>query len=98
MILANFTYKIKQGQREDFVKAAKSIDLLGNTRNENGNISYEYFFPIEDPDAVLCVERWENEEVFAAHRDTDHVVKFQDIKKEYVVDMTPQIYDVNEKS
>ena len=92
MILAKFTYIIKEGKRDAFIEAANKIDLINSTRNEKGNISYEYFLPIENENAVVCVESWENDEVFGAHRGTDHVVKFQDVKKEFVVDMVPQIF------
>ncbi|MDR2487417.1 MAG: antibiotic biosynthesis monooxygenase [Clostridiales Family XIII bacterium] len=93
MILALFSYKTKPGERDDFIRAAQAIDLLGNTRREPGNITYEYYLPIEDPDVVLCLERWESAEAFAAHRGTDHVVKFQDVKAQFVTDVTPCIYD-----
>jgi quinol monooxygenase YgiN len=97
MIIVNVTYKIKPGERDAFLAACNEIKLLENTNKENGNIKYAYYFPIDDEDAVFCAELWDNADAFKAHRSTDHVVKFQDVKKKYVTDAVLNLFEGEQK-
>ena len=33
-------------------------------REEQGNIRYEYFYPVEDEETVLLIDCWENQEAY----------------------------------
>lgn len=33
--------------------------LVDKIRNEEGNKKYEYFYPENDPETVLLIDRWE---------------------------------------
>lgn len=96
MIILNVSYKVKPGTRDAFVEEAAGINLIEEVRKEPGNISYEYFYPVDDPDTLLCSERWESAEEFANHPKTPHVIAFQDIKKKYVIDVVGHKYEAVE--
>ena len=93
MIIVNVLYKIKPGEREAFLAACREIGFLERTHKEKGNIAYDYYFPIDDENAVFCAELWENADAFKAHGSTPHVEKFQDVKKRHVVDAALSVFE-----
>jgi quinol monooxygenase YgiN len=97
MIIVNVTYKIKPGERDAFIAASNEIGLLENTNKENGNIKYAYYLPIDDEDGLFCSELWDNADAFKAHINTDHVVKFQDVKKKYVIESVLDMFEGEKK-
>jgi quinol monooxygenase YgiN len=97
MVIVNVSYKIKPGERDAFIAACNEINLLENTNKEAGNITYDYYLPLNDEDALFCAELWETPEAFKAHITTEHVVKFQDVKKKYVVESVLQRFEGEQK-
>jgi quinol monooxygenase YgiN len=96
MIILNVYYKCKPGTRDAFVKEAAALNLFEEVRKEPGNLSYSYYFPIDDPDTVMCNETWENAESMAPHGSTPHVIALQDVKKKYVIETVGHKYEVVE--
>jgi quinol monooxygenase YgiN len=97
MIIVNVLYKIKPGERTAFLAACSEIGLLEHTNEEKGNITYDYYFPVSDENAVFCAELWEDADAFKAHRSTPHVEKFQDVKRRYVVDAEIRLFEGERK-
>jgi len=96
MIVATFTYKIKPGERDAFIAACHECGLLSGAPAEQGCIQYEYFLPLDDPDKLMCYEIWENNDVFVKHRSMPHVVAYQPVKEQYVLDVVKHIYEATE--
>ena len=58
------------GENESAKKFAKEMvekGLVERVRAEKGNQKYEYFFPMDDPETVLLIDRWENQEALDEH-------------------------------
>jgi quinol monooxygenase YgiN len=70
MIVIVAKNKLKPGAAADFIEAAKP--LIEASRAEEGNISYELFVDVKDPDTLTFVERWQDEEAVAAHNVAPH--------------------------
>lgn len=51
-------------------------ELMARTREEPGNISYEFFSALEDPARYHVFEEWESEEAIAAHNASEHFLAF----------------------
>lgn len=53
------------------------LGLLGEmavaTRAEEGNISYDFFRGVEEPDQIVILERYVDAAGFAAHREYEHI-------------------------
>jgi quinol monooxygenase YgiN len=86
MIVLNVTYILKPGTRPEFEQEALALGVPDLSRAEDGNFSYGYYRPVDDENALLCVESWRDRTALEAHFKTDHVAKLQEIKKKYVVD------------
>ena len=70
MIVIVAKSKLKPGTAQDFIEAAKP--LIEASRAEAGNISYELFVDVKDPDTLTFVERWQDEAAIASHNSSPH--------------------------
>lgn len=87
MVLLNVMYTLKSGCKEEFINLLRQQNIIEDTRQEPGNIRYEFFFPIEDNHDILLVEQWQDEQDFQSHLKTPHYKKFQQLKLQYIRDI-----------
>ncbi len=83
-ILLHVTYKVKKGNREKFIQKVKERGIITSSRQEPGNLFYEYYYPIECEESVLLVESWINAKAQEIHGKTDHYKLLTELKKEFV--------------
>ena len=50
-----------------FAQEMESSGTAAAIRAEKGNIRYEYFFPMNDPETVLLIDAWESQEAIDVH-------------------------------
>jgi len=86
ILIVHVVYTIKSGLREEFYNKLHEHRIIDETRRENGNFKYDYFFPAEHADDILLVELWADEPSQKAHLETAHYKILTELKKEYVVD------------
>lgn len=91
MLVAITSMKIKPGKRDEFIKA--SLICAEATHKEKGAIQYDYTLKSDDPDGVLCVERWENLECAMAHLQTDHFKAMSKVSNELSAGFEVRLYD-----
>lgn len=84
MIILNVTYSCKQGQREAFLDAIKTEGLDVASRKEEGNSKYDYYASTQDPDELLLIEHWRDEDALNAHFEQPHFRKLGQLKDEFV--------------
>ena len=92
MYVVTGMYNVKPGMRDAFVKAIYDQGILSAFLKEEGNISYEYFFPYENPDGVFFVERWTNLDSWEAHKVSPDTIKLQAIKGDFTTGFTPYFH------
>lgn len=63
-------YRTKAGTTETILKHLQSIAV--ETRNEPGNISYQFFRGVEDDRNIVILESYHSAEAFEIHRQTPH--------------------------
>lgn len=96
MFIINVRYIVKPGKREDYIEAVKKTGFITDCQNEEGNKGYDFYLPIDSSDDVFVIEKWEKKANWEAHKMTKHVEKYQDVKKEYVLDMKGEVFETNE--
>ena len=86
MIILHVTYTAKpgEGMARKFVEELEQGPAL-KVRAEKGNICYDYYFNADDSKVVL-LEKWENEDVLAAHMEMPHMAEIRSIKSKYIAD------------
>ena len=59
MITVNLYYTGENGNARRFAEEMESGGTADKIRAEEGNVRYEYFFPMKDPETVLLIDAWE---------------------------------------
>ena len=65
-------------------------------RQEKGNLRYEYFFPMDEPDTVLLIDEWENEKAIDLHHKSEMMETIAQLRKKYKLKMRVERF-VSEK-
>ena len=83
----NIYYTGKNGSARAFAKEMVESGLVDRIRNEEGNLKYEYFFPMDDEETVLLIDRWENEESLDRHHKTEMMEEIAKLRDKYNLHM-----------
>ncbi|MCD7844060.1 MAG: antibiotic biosynthesis monooxygenase, partial [Clostridiales bacterium] len=61
-IAVNLYYTGVNGNAKKFAQEMVFSGTVAQIRAEAGNLRYEYFFPMDDPETVLLIDAWANQE------------------------------------
>ena len=67
----NIYYTGKNGSAKEFAREMTESGLVNKIRAEEGNERYEYFFPLDDPETVLLIDRWRDQQALDAHHKSE---------------------------
>ncbi len=88
MILTiNIYYTGKDGSAKRFVNEMISSGLVDKIRAEDGNMRYEYFFPLEDEETVLLIDKWKNQEALDMHHKSEMMKEIAELRNKYNLSM-----------
>ena len=62
----------------------KTID---NVRNEEGNEKYEYFFPMDDNETVMLIDKWESQEALDLHHKSEMMIEIANLRNKHELKM-----------
>ena len=66
-ITVNIRYKGENGAAKKFAEEMINSGTVDAIRNEAGNLKYEYFQSLDDPDTILLIDSWESHEAIDIH-------------------------------
>ena len=61
-------------------------------RAEAGNIRYEYFFPMDDPETVLLIDSWKDQHALDRHHASPLMAKIVALRDKYDLHMSVERY------
>ena len=96
MLTVLIRYKGKNGNARKFVQEMISSGLVDEIRSEEGNIRYEYFFPLKEDESVLLVDSWENQAALDRHHKLPLMNKIKELREKYDLHMEVEKYVLNE--
>ena len=67
MITVNLYYKGSNGNARAFAEEMESSGIAADIRAEKGNLRYQYFQPIDDPETILLIDSWTDQAAIDAH-------------------------------
>lgn len=67
----NIYYTGKNGSAKEFAREMTESGLVNKIRAEEGNERYEYFFPLDDPETVLLIDRWRDQQALDDHHKSE---------------------------
>ena len=88
MITINLRYTGKDGSARRFAKEMESSGTADAIRAESGNIRYEYYFPMKDPETVLLIDAWESQEAIDVHHASPMMAEIAALREKYDLHMS----------
>lgn len=91
-ITVHILYTGCNGSAKAFAAEMMSSGLVEKIRAEAGNEQYEYFFPMEDCESVLLIDRWKNQEAIDIHHKSEMMAEIAALRKKYGLKMRVERY------
>ena len=92
MITVNLYYKGTSGSARAFVEEMESSGIADAIRAEEGNLRYEYFQPIGDPETVLLIDSWSDQAAIDAHHASPMMKQLAGLRDKFDLHMTVERY------
>ncbi len=91
-ITVNIYYSGVNGNAKKFAEEMISSGVVDDIRAEDGNIRYEYFFPMENQETVLLIDSWEDQHSIDAHHASHMMGKIAELREKYNLHMEVERY------
>ena len=91
-ITVNLRYKGVNGAAKKFAEEMISSGTVDAIRNENGNLRYEYYIALDDPETVLLIDSWKNQESIDIHHASPMMGQIMELREKYDLHMTVERY------
>lgn len=95
-ITVNIYYSGKDGNAARFANEMVAEGLVESIRREKGNLRYEYFFPMDDPETVLLIDSWEDQAAIDRHHATPMMARIAELREKYDLHMKVERYSSEE--
>ena len=86
-LVINIYYKGKNGNARKFAEEMISSGIVEKVRSEEGNERYEYFFPMDDQETVMLIDKWKNEEALDIHHKSPMMKEIAHLREKYELSM-----------
>ena len=90
-------YTGKNGSARAFAEEMVASGIVEAIRAEDGNEKYEYFFPMDDAETVLLIDRWANQQALDIHHKTEMMTQIAALRKKYGLRMRVERFIDDEK-
>jgi len=82
-LVVHLYYTGKDGSARKFAEEMMELGIVDAIRAEEGNEKYEYFFPMDDPETVLLIDRWRDQEALDFHHKTPMMEQIAQLRAKY---------------
>ena len=91
-ITVNLRYTGVDGNAKKFAEEMVSSGTVAAIRAEKGNLRYEYFQSLDDPETILLIDSWADQEAIDAHHATPMMKTIAKLREKYDLHMTVERY------
>lgn len=91
-ITIHLYYTGKDGSARRFAQEMVESGLADEVRAEEGNLRYEYFFPMEDPETVLLIDRWRDQAALDFHHKSPMMAQIARLRDKYRLKLRTERY------
>ncbi len=88
MITVNLDYTGKNGSARAFWQEMESSRVAVEIRSESGNLRYQYFQSLSDPETVLLIDSWKDQAALDAHHASPMMARIAALREKYDLHMT----------
>ena len=95
-ISVNIYYTGKNGAARKFADEMITSGTVRKIKEEAGNLRYDYFVKLDDPDTVLLIDSWESQTALDIHHDSPMMNKIIELRDKYDLHMRVERYVTDE--
>ncbi len=88
MITVNLYYRGKNGSARAFALEMESTGIADAIRKEEGNLRYQYFVPLDDPETILLIDSWKDQAAIDEHHASPMMKQLAELREKYDLHMT----------
>ena len=92
MITVNIYYSGKNGNAKRFAQEMITSGVVDRIRSKEGNLRYEYFYPMNDSETVLLIDSWKNQEAIDLHHQSPMMQEIIKLREKYDLHMKVERY------
>ena len=87
-ITVNLRYTGKDGATRKFAEEMTTNGTVAAIRAEDGNLRYEYYQPLDDPETILLIDSWQDQAAIDAHHASPMMATIAALREKYDLHMT----------
>lgn len=91
-ITVNLRYTGTDGNARKFAEEMISSGTVDAIRAEEGNLRYEYYQSLEEPETILLIDSWSSQEAIDAHHASPMMKTIAALREKYDLHMTVERY------
>ena len=91
-ITVNLRYTGTDGNAQKFAEEMISSGTVDAIRAEEGNIRYEYYQSLDDPETILLIDSWASQKAIDAHHASPMMKTIAALREKYDLHMTVERY------
>lgn len=91
-ITIHIYYTGQNGNAGKFAREMLTSGIVEEIRAEQGNLKYEYFQPVEDPETILLIDSWEDQAALDLHHKSSMMGKIIELREKYDLHMKVERY------
>ena len=88
MITVNLYYEGQNGSARAFADEMERSGIADAIRAEEGNLRYQYFQPLDDPETVLLIDSWTDQAAIDVHHASPMMEQLAALREKYDLHMT----------
>jgi quinol monooxygenase YgiN len=97
-ITINIYYSGRDGSAKAFAEEMTASGIVEQIRAKEGNLRYEYFFPMDDPETVLLIDQWKNQAAIDEHHQSDIMPLIASLRDKYDLHMKVERFVSDDRS
>ena len=95
-LIVNIYYTGKNGSAKQFAEEMVRSGIVDRIRAEEGNERYEYFFPMDDTETVMLIDKWRDQAALDTHHKTPMMQEIATLREKYNLHMrVKKITEIN---
>ena len=91
-ITINLRYKGMDGSARKYAEEMITSGTVEAIRTESGNLRYEYYTSMDDPETVLLIDSWKDQEAIDLHHASAMMKTIAELREKYDLHMTVERY------
>ena len=86
-ITVNLYYTGENGNARKFAEEMEQTGVADRIRAEEGNLRYEYFLPLKQPETVLLIDSWTDQDAIDRHHASPMMAEIAALRDKYDLHM-----------